>query len=130
MMQHMNASVDHIERPLMTPDEVLRLKPPKEGGNGWRNVYRAGPDADLRQRPLPDSRNTDAVLSRPVLRSRAEMPPPAEFIPIENGRAVPQKPMDRTRHRISKPELVAPDTATLTSGERGFLEELQLGPDA
>src|SRR5260370_35454275 len=30
MMGHMNASVDHIERPLMTPDEVLRLKPPQK----------------------------------------------------------------------------------------------------
>ena len=28
VMGHINASVDHIERPLMTPDEVLRLKPP------------------------------------------------------------------------------------------------------
>ena len=65
----------------------------------------------------------------PVLSSRAETPPPEEFIAIENGRAIAQKPPDRTRHRISKPELVAPDTATLTPGERGFLEELQLGPE-
>jgi hypothetical protein len=31
VMSHVNASVDHIERPLMTPDEVMRLRPPKKG---------------------------------------------------------------------------------------------------
>jgi type IV secretion system protein VirD4 len=30
VMSHVNASVDHIERPLMTPDEVMRLRPPKK----------------------------------------------------------------------------------------------------
>ena len=31
---HMSASVEQIERPLMTPDEVMRLKPPKKTGTG------------------------------------------------------------------------------------------------
>jgi type IV secretion system protein VirD4 len=30
VMAHVNASVDHVERHLMTPDEVLRLKPPEK----------------------------------------------------------------------------------------------------
>ena len=34
VMGHINASVDHIERPLMTPDEVLRLKPPQKQRDG------------------------------------------------------------------------------------------------
>ena len=34
---HMSASVEQIERPLMTPDEVMRLKPPKKSGSGARN---------------------------------------------------------------------------------------------
>ena len=34
VMSHVNASVDHIERPLMTPDEIMRLRPPKKEGNG------------------------------------------------------------------------------------------------
>jgi hypothetical protein len=33
-MGHMNASVDYVERPLMTPDEVLRLKPPQKQAVG------------------------------------------------------------------------------------------------
>ena len=31
---HMSASVEQIERPLMTPDEVMRLRPPKKTGSG------------------------------------------------------------------------------------------------
>src|SRR5437763_13364610 len=34
MMQHVNASVDYIERPLMTPDEVSRLAPARKAGDG------------------------------------------------------------------------------------------------
>jgi len=35
-MGHLNASVENIQRPLMTPDEVLRLKPPpKRPGTGF-----------------------------------------------------------------------------------------------
>ena len=38
VMSHVNASVDHIERPLMTPDEVMRLRPPKKEGSGDSEV--------------------------------------------------------------------------------------------
>jgi type IV secretion system protein VirD4 len=34
VMGHVNASVDNIERPLLTPDEVQRLKAPKKKGSG------------------------------------------------------------------------------------------------
>lgn len=34
IMSHVNGSVDHVERPLMTPDEVMRLRPPQKAGNG------------------------------------------------------------------------------------------------
>src|SRR5260370_15833558 len=34
IMSHINASVEHVERPLLTPYQVLRLKPPKKEGQG------------------------------------------------------------------------------------------------
>ncbi len=34
ILGHINASVEHIQRPLMTPDEVQRIKPPKKEGEG------------------------------------------------------------------------------------------------
>src|SRR5215469_6614714 len=38
VMSHVNASVDHIECPLMTPDEVMRLRPPKKTGSGASEI--------------------------------------------------------------------------------------------
>src|SRR5262252_5271146 len=34
MMSHVNANVDHVEHPLMTPDEIMRLRPPRKEGEG------------------------------------------------------------------------------------------------
>jgi hypothetical protein len=66
----------------------------------------------------------------PVLTARAELPPPTDFVTLDDGRKVPQKPFDRTRHVISKPEILAQDDANLTRGEQGFIEELELGKGA
>ena len=131
VMQHVNASVDHIERPLMTPDEVLRLKPPRKQGDGLaERSSRPGRCSSSSAATFPILGTQMLYFLDPVLNARAEMPPPQEFVTIEDGRPAPQKPINRTRHRISKPELVAPDTAALTPGERGFLEELQLGRES
>ena len=35
---HMSATVDHVERPLMTPDEVMRLRPPRRGATAPANA--------------------------------------------------------------------------------------------
>ena len=56
----------------------------------------------------------------PILRARAEVAAPTAFYQIEGDRAVPQKAIDRTPNRISKPEVVPPDTTPLTEGEKGF----------
>ena len=48
VMAHINASVDHIERPLMTPDEVLRLKLSAKARRRCAGTYRrARPNADF-----------------------------------------------------------------------------------
>ena len=62
----------------------------------------------------------------PVLTSRAELAPPTEFVTLEDGKPIPQKPLNRTRHKISKPEIIPQDKQTLTRHEQGFIEELQL----
>ncbi len=63
----------------------------------------------------------------PILRARADVAAPMEFYQIEGDTAVPQKAIDKTTNRISKPEVVPPDTTPLTEGEKGFVEELELG---
>ena len=64
----------------------------------------------------------------PELTRRAAIEVPKEFVAIENGCAVPQPAINRTRNAISKPEILPPTPAEpITHAERGFLEELVIG---
>jgi type IV secretion system protein VirD4 len=132
VMAHVNATVDHIQRPLMTPDEVLRLKPPqKKCESDSERIIAPGQMLIFVSGHRPILGTQMLYFLDPVLTARAELPPPMEFVMLEeDGRAVPQKPLDRTQHRISRPEIIAQDDAPLTRGEKGFIEELQLGNGA
>ncbi len=44
VMSHVNASVDHVERPLMTPDEIMRLRPPEKKATPTGDVITAPGD--------------------------------------------------------------------------------------
>jgi type IV secretion system protein VirD4 len=124
-MGHVNASVDHIERPLMTPDEVLRLKPPKKGGDGPRErIVAPGQMLIFVSGHHPILGTQMLYFLDPVLNSRAELAPPTEFLTLDDGRPVPQLPLNRTRHVISKPELVISDDESLSGAEHGLVEEL------
>jgi hypothetical protein len=65
----------------------------------------------------------------PVLRKRAELPPPSEYITIDGQRVEKQRPAALARNRISKPESVPPDGDPYTHGERSFFEEIQMEGD-
>ncbi len=126
VMAHVNASVDHIQRPLMTPDEVLRLKPPqkKSESNGSERIIAPGQMLIFVSGHYPILGTQMLYFLDPVLTARAELPPPTKFMALEDGEAKPQKPLARTRHKISKPEVMAHDDTPLTPGEQSFLEEL------
>jgi hypothetical protein len=62
----------------------------------------------------------------PVLTARAALPPPTALVTLEDGDALPQKPFDRTRHVISKPEVEETERDQHSEAADGFLEELQL----
>jgi type IV secretion system protein VirD4 len=131
VMGHVNASVDHIERHLMTPDEVLRLKPPEKRTERGGSERIVGPGQMLifvsGQHPIIGTQIL--YFLDPILAARAELPPPKNFVTLDDGQPVPQKPLDRTRNKISKPESVV-DDQPLTHGEQGFIEELQLDKGA
>jgi len=76
IMSHVNASVDHVERPLMTPDEIMRLKPPKKEGDGVaERITEPGDMPDFRFRTLSNSGNADVCsFSDPILQKRAALP--------------------------------------------------------
>jgi hypothetical protein len=72
----------------------------------------------------------------PVLAKRAEIRPPSQFLAIDEGRIIQQRPADRTRNVISaaepQPQSGATDSATdaaMSPLEEAFWNELgQTGP--
>src|SRR5271168_171880 len=132
VMAHINASVDHIERPLMTPDEVLRLKPPQKRGDGAQErIVAPGQMLVFVSGHHPILGTQMLYFLDPALNSRAELAPPTGFITLEDGKPVPQHTLNRTRNLVSKPELLsAPEFVSndeLISGvEHHLVEELHL----
>ena len=123
VMPHVNASVDYIERPLMTPDEVSRLGPPEKQGEGAsEKIVAPGQMLIFVSGHYPILGTQMLYFLDPLLSQRAELAPPAEFVTLEHGNVCPQKPTALARHRISKPESIEPGIATLFDPESGFFE--------
>src|SRR5580704_2332925 len=116
VMSHVNASVDHIERPLMTPDEVMRLRPPKKEGNGDSEVITDPGDMLIFvSGHFPILGMQMLYFADPELARRSAIAPPKTTQrQLSAGRLV----------QLDKPELVTDDDAT-TGLERGFIEELR-----
>jgi type IV secretion system protein VirD4 len=127
VMGHINASVDHIERPLMTPDEVLRLRPPQKQRDGdSEKIVAPGQMLIFVSGTFPILGTQMLYFLDPVLTGRAAVKPPSEFLALEDGQPVPQRPIDRTRNRISKPEVEPLDLDPESAVDRGFIEEYRL----
>jgi type IV secretion system protein VirD4 len=125
VMSHMNASVDHVERPLMTPDEIMRLKPPRKEGEGdAERIVEPGDMLIFASGHYPILGMQMLYFSDPILNARAALPPPAGLLTLEKGECMPQKPADRTPNVISRSETVDSEDG-LSGLERGFIEELQ-----
>lgn len=125
VMSHVNGSVDHVERPLMTPDEVMRLRPPQKSGDGSSEQITAPGDMLIFvSGHFPILGMQMLYFSDPELKRRAELPPPTQLPSFDHGTVSAQKPVDETSQALSKPEDVSAEEAT-SFLERGFLEELQ-----
>ena len=126
VMAHVNASVDHIERPLMTPDEVLRLKPPQKRGDGVQErIVAPGQMLIFVSGHHPILGTQMLYFLDPVLNTRAELAPPTEFVTLEDGKPVPQHALNRTRHVVSKPEIAPPEEPPLRV-EHHFVEQIRI----
>jgi type IV secretion system protein VirD4 len=131
-MPHISASVDHIERPLMTPDEVLRLKPPQKRGDGAQeHIVAPGQMLIFVSGHHPILGTQMLYFLDPVLNSRAGLAPPTEFFTLEDSKPVPQHAFNRTRHVIRRPGVVSPpdslpSDAALSRLEHHFVEELHI----
>jgi type IV secretion system protein VirD4 len=81
VMGHINASVDHIERPLMTPDEVLRLKPPKKRREGdAEKIVAPGQTLIFVSGHYPILGTQILFFLDPELTRRAAIRPPVKFL--------------------------------------------------
>lgn len=127
VMSHVNGSVDHVERPLMTPDEVMRLRPPQKSGNGSsEKIVAPGDMLIFVSGHFPILGMQMLYFFDPELRKRAEIPPPARLKALDGKAEIDQKPIGRTSNVISSPERAVDEDAT-TLLEKGFLEELRSG---
>ena len=127
VMGHINASVDHVERPLMTPDEVLRLKPPQKQSEGeTEKIVAPGQMLIFVSGNYPILGTQMLYFLDPALSARASMKPPARFVALEDGQVVTQKPVGRTRNKISRPEPAPVTSERMSESDRGFVEEYHL----
>ncbi len=127
IMSHVNGSVDHVERPLMTPDEVMRLRPPQKSGDGSSEQITAPGDMLIFvSGHFPILGMQMLYFFDPELKRRAAIPARAVLQSLAGGAITGQTPINQTNNLLSKPEAVTTEDAT-SHLERGFLEELQSG---
>jgi type IV secretion system protein VirD4 len=112
IMSHVNASVDHVERPLMTPDEIMRLKPPKKEGDGAaERITEPGAMLVFVSGHYPILGMQMLFFFDPIFQKRAALPPPAPAS-ISGGRL------------LSPPEDV-PGIGAESEMERAFVARLE-----
>jgi type IV secretion system protein VirD4 len=112
VMKNVSASLDHVRRPLLTPDEVSRLRAATKTGEGANEritepgqmlIFVAG------QRPILGTQML--YFLDPVLSERAKLVPPVWLCAIEDGQEVRQRPVNRTPHVVSRIEVAPEDEA-------------------
>jgi type IV secretory pathway TraG/TraD family ATPase VirD4 len=105
VMDHITASVQQIERPLMTPDEVMRIQLAKKAGDGANERIVAPGEMLIFVSGHPPILGTQILyFMDPAFAQHVTIRPPLHLKAIEEGKAVPQRALDRTRHRLSRPE--------------------------
>src|SRR5712664_440684 len=91
---HVNTHMDEIERPLMTPDEIMRLRPPKKEQRGdQEKIIAPGDMLIFVSGHYPIYGKQMLYFFDPILRSRVEIPPPTKSYSIHDGVLSPQQPL-------------------------------------
>jgi type IV secretion system protein VirD4 len=123
VMNHINASVENVERPLMTPDEVSRLKPAKKRGKGA--VERIAAPGHMLifvsgQHPILGTQMM--YFLDPALKAWSQIPPPAKLVSIQRGSIVPLPETPRVNRSMKRTGQKPDDAEMLTAIERAFIE--------
>lgn len=98
--------MDHTERPLLTADEIGRLRAPEKEGDGPEEKITApGDELVFVAGCRPILAIQLLYFGNPLLLERSQMQIPPYRISIEAGKVVDQKPLTRLPNIVSKPEL-------------------------
>jgi type IV secretion system protein VirD4 len=120
-MGHLNASVDNVERPLLTPDEVQRLKPPKKKGSGdQERIVAPGQMLIFVGGSYPILGIQMLYFFDPTFRMRAQIPPPTQFVRLRGDQILQRAPAER--YLLSPPETPPPEPS---HAEQAFLDALE-----
>ena len=85
MLNHVNESVEQIQRPLLTADEVLRLLPPEKEGEGEDEKIVAPGDMLIFVSGRPPIYGKQMLyFFDDILRTRSEMPPPNRLLSVNS----------------------------------------------
>jgi type IV secretion system protein VirD4 len=118
---HINESVEQIQRPLMTPDEVMRLRPAEKQGEGdQERIVAPGDMLIFVSGRYPILGKQMLYFTDDVLKARSEMPPPKGYAPIQSP-PTNQFPKDQ-----ESPRKRTPTTSSASSGgqEQIFVPEV------
>lgn len=120
VLDHVSASVQQVERPLMTPDEVMRILPAKKEGDGRTERIVAPGEMLIFVSGHPPILGTQILyFLDPAFAPQSQILPPDVLPAFEDGQLVDQPPLSRARHRNSKVE--SDDDLT----ERNFAHDTQ-----
>src|SRR5207302_641622 len=124
IMGHVNASVDHIERPLMTPDEILRLKPARKQRFGdSERIVAPGQMLIFVSGQHPILGTQLLYFLDPTLKAWSEIPPPAKLVSIQGGHISPLLETLKVNRSMKGPGRQPENAEVLTEIERAFIED-------
>ena len=96
VLDRISTHMDEIERPLMTPDEIMRLRPPKKEQRGdQEKIIAPGDMLIFVSGHHPIYGKQMLYFFDPILRSRVEIPPPTKSYLIHDGLLSPQLPLQK-----------------------------------
>jgi len=126
VMSYINASVENVERPLMTPDEVSRLKPArKRGQDAAERIVAPGHMLIFVSGQHPILGTQMLYFLDPTLKVWSEIPPPARLVSIQGGSVVPLLDTLKVNRSTTRPGRQPEGAELLTELERAFIERFR-----
>jgi type IV secretion system protein VirD4 len=127
VLDHVNASVEQIQRPLMTADEILRLRGPKKEGTAAAERIVAPGDMLIFVSGQPPIFGTQMLyFADPVFRDASQETAPTTVPMIQDGQVREQLPLALAGHRRSKPETEIPEYLPRVATLRRVIDHSEL----